>query len=174
MKEGNIKAKSEMDKKEKNVVTIKTMTDELYDRLKQKATNCIEEEKGAAFGNYLEVQKIFQYKEIPEKNGVVTHQEKRLVALNLAIRNKREVYLEFDFVNPVDENQINAELSHILSWVRKICFGGIIIMEISPKRLSSQKSKNNAEIKSQRTSESKANSENAKNAGKANVKREIA
>ena len=37
MKEGNIKTKSEMDKKEKNVVTIKTMTDELYDRLKEKA-----------------------------------------------------------------------------------------------------------------------------------------
>lgn len=174
MKKENIKTTSEKDEKEKNVVIIKTMTDELYDRLKQKATNCIEEEKGVAFGNYLEVQKIFQYKEIPEKNGIVTHQEKRLVALNLAIRNKREVYLEFDFVNPVDENQINAELSHILSWVRKICFGGIIIMEISPKRLSSQKSKNNAAIKAKRTSESKANSENTQNARKANAKREIA
>lgn len=171
MKKENIKTTSEKDEKEKNVVIIKTMTDELYDRLKQKATNCIEEEKGVAFGNYLEVQKIFQYKEIPEKNGIVTHQEKRLVALNLAIRNKREVYLEFDFVNPVDENQINAELSHILSWVRKICFGGIIIMEISPKRLSSQKSKNNVAIKAKRTSESNANSEKAR---KANAKREIA
>lgn len=174
MKKKDIKTESVKDSKEENVVVVKTMTDEFYDRLKEKASNCIEEESGVAFGHYLEIQKVFQYKEIPEKNGIVTHQEKRLVALNLAIRSRKEVYLEFDFVNPIDENQLNTELGHILSWVEKMCFGRIIIMEISPKRLSSQKSKTDMSKRAKRASESVENSRNTHKNGKANAKRETA
>lgn len=129
-----------MQNNEKKNIVVETKTDELYNRLKEKATGYINYE-GEAFGHYLEVQKVIQHIEILDKAGVTIYTEEKVIALNLAIRSKKEVYLEFDFVKPIDKNQVEIELNHILSWTSKLCLGKVIMREIEPKRLFLQNRK---------------------------------